>query len=401
MSRQFSIPTVLRMVPNDQLQEFFQRLGHGDLDIPWQEMGEREVGPMIKAIGGLTPHDQDKVEAELRSVFDLACESGTGAIFEAAINCGDLSMPASMPHDTGPYAKAMWAWLNRPEAFSKATLIHQVEHLSWWRQRNDLPIAAPDMSEAAKESLQRQISDLLTWEQGRGQVCTVETFSRADGTDYFFAYPDDFAQNIMAHDDDEQLAPRTFRQTFIIVFAFRRAEGTLELFARVPAKLKTKLEAVFARAILGVELGAWNPDAAFELNHLKNSTFKLETDAHDRLQVGIRRMRLALKSSGRRLWVEVDIDEEDDNIHKALEECLNREHVPLSGVHITQVTFCFEFLPLDGRKPGRTTFDVSFPSSCGLRNERAERVDLIHKYLKRWNIDRGRSPELALAAAGG
>ncbi|MCL6503249.1 MAG: hypothetical protein K6T86_11225, partial [Pirellulales bacterium] len=43
MSRAFSIPTVLRMVPNCLLKEFFQRLGHGDLGIAWEGLGEREI----------------------------------------------------------------------------------------------------------------------------------------------------------------------------------------------------------------------------------------------------------------------------------------------------------------------------------------------------------------------
>ena len=52
MSRQFSIPTVLRMVPNVLLKEFFERLGHSDGEFPWDKLGEREVEPMIKLISG-------------------------------------------------------------------------------------------------------------------------------------------------------------------------------------------------------------------------------------------------------------------------------------------------------------------------------------------------------------
>jgi len=207
-------------------------------------------------------------------------------------------------------------------------------------------------------------------------------------------------QNVAVHDDDGQLAPRTFRPTFGIVFAFRRDEGSLELCAKVPARLKRRLEEIFADTVLGADLGPWNPDAAYELDHLKYRTFRLETDPDDRLRVSIRRMRLSLKQNRRRIWVEVDVDDPVDDIHTALEECLDEEHVPLSQVYVTQVTFCFEFLPLDGRAPGRMQFDVGYPNSCNLRSDRPERVELGQKYLKRWNIDRGRTAELALAAAG-
>lgn len=134
MSRQFSIPTVLRMVPNELLAQFFIRLGLGDLDIKWNELGEREPEPIIKEISQLSRSQQDTIEGALRSVFDLACESGIDAIFEAALKSGDLDLPQSIPSDVGPYAKAMWTWLHRVETFEAASMIHQVEHLSWWRR---------------------------------------------------------------------------------------------------------------------------------------------------------------------------------------------------------------------------------------------------------------------------
>ena len=67
-------------------------------------------------------------------------------------------------------------------------------------------------------------------------------------------------------------------------------------------------------------------------------------------------------------------------------------------VHATKVTFRFQFLELDGRKPGTETFDVTWPSSCNLRGRRPERVAIIEKYLKRWKIDVSKPVVLPLAA---
>ena len=397
MSRQFSIPTVLRMVPNELLAQFFIRLGLGDLDIKWNELAEREPEPIIKEISQLSRSQQDTIEGALRSVFDLACESGIDAIFEAALKSGDLDLPQSIPSDVGPYAKAMWTWLHRVETFEAASMIHQVEHLSWWRKRRDLPKRPADTSRTARDRLGKLISDLLLLEQGRGQDCTVEHFSRSDGTDYFFAYPDDFVQNVTSHDEDGVLTPRTFRQTFEIVFAFNADEGTLELFARVAPKLKAKIENLFARAILGTDLGNWSPEAAYELNQLKDRTFELATDPEDRVRAYIRKVRLSFKNSERRIWLEVHDDH--DNIHEMIDECLNRENVSLDDVNLTLVTFTFQFHPLEGRKAGTLTFDVAWPSSCGLRNQRPERIEVAHKYLKRWKIDGGRALKFDYEAA--
>jgi hypothetical protein len=101
MSRQFSSATVLRMVPNSLLALLFDRLGLGDLNIAWEKLGQREITQALKAINLLGRPEQDAVEGALRSVFDLACDAGIDAIFEAAAKTGDLDLPRQMPSDCG------------------------------------------------------------------------------------------------------------------------------------------------------------------------------------------------------------------------------------------------------------------------------------------------------------
>lgn len=355
---------------------------------------------MLKWMGLLPRQLQNTIDSHFRQVFDLAQHSGMEALLEAAATRGDLSLAAAMPRDVGLYAKSMWAWLHRRDIFKLATRIHQVENIAWWRKRWDLPRHAPDVSDAALARLQKRISELLLLSQGRGQTCTVDTMSRLDGTDYFLAHPDDFVWNYFAHGEDGKLGAQAACPTFSIAFAYRRDEGSLEMSGRVPQALKSQLEEIFAEAVLGVSLGPWDPSACYQLDHLKDRSFRLETDPEDRLRVSILGMRLALRNSGRRLFVGVDVNNPSGNIHKALEECLNREHVPLSDVMVTRVTFCFEFLPLAGRVPGLVKFDVGRPNTCTLRNVRADYVELIAKYLRLWRIDLARRLAVALAATG-
>ncbi len=185
MSRQFSIPTMFRMTPHSLLARFVAHFGH-DFEIDWEQLGEREIGPVIASFGDLAPSEQAQMEGELRSIFELACESGIEAILEAAATCGHVSLAASMPEDAGYYARSMWAWLNHRPAFDKALVLHQVAHLNWWRKRNDLPPVAPNLSDDAINRLKTAISELLMREQGRGGICSVETLCR-DGTHYFLA----------------------------------------------------------------------------------------------------------------------------------------------------------------------------------------------------------------------
>ncbi len=398
MSRQFSLPTILRMVPNVLLREFFAQLGHGEFDPRWDELKEREIDPIVDYLNELPGIETNEVESALRSVFELACDSGFGAILEAAKHCGVTDLGLQAPEELSVYGRAMWAWLYHRQAFDKAQMIHQVDSLSWWRKRNDLPSMEPDTSSKAIARLEREISALLK-SQGRGKDCTVETMTRAS-MDYFFAYPDDFVQNAVIHDEDGQLAPAAFRQTLLVVFAYDREEGSLETFAKLPKRLKEQLEVIFAENILHWDLGPHEPEAAYELNQLKDAAFELNTDPEDRLRVQVVRMRLSARYGGRRVILEVDKEDPHDHIHMAIAECLNLETMPLSEWNVTLVTFCFEFLSLDGRKPGRQSFDVSFPRSCGLRNARPERVEIIQKNLKRWRIECVAAPDRCLVAVG-
>lgn len=396
MSRQFSIPTVLRMAPNVLLKELFAEMDYARLGRDWEGMGERQIEPVQRAISIQLPEVQARIESEFRDLFELACDSGVAAICEAADLCGILDFAAQLP-DEGLYHKVLWTRLNHSEVFERALRIHSFEVLNWWRKRNDLPSRTIEVSDALKACLARELSALFGRSQGRGYPCTVEYFGRGDAIEYFYAHSDDFAQEAMCHDEACQLTPVTIRPTFCVVFAYNRSEGSLELHAKVSTKLKRQLEQLFADIVLDTELGPWEPDAAYELDRVKDRSFALVTDPEDRVRAQMRAMRLSARNGGRRNTVEISDD--DDNIHDAIDEWINKRSVAFDQVHATKVTFRFQFLELDGRKPGTETFDVTWPSSCTLRGRRPERVAIIDKYLKRWKIDVSKSVILPLAEA--
>lgn len=293
MARVFSLPTVLRQVPKPLLGRFFEKLGVAVPDVDWAALGERDIQPILGVLHGLTGSAMLPVENELRTVYEMACDGGINALIETAAALGDHTLAERLPPDQTAYGRAMWAWLEHPEYFAQAGLLFQVEHLAWWRKRNDLPRASPRTKPDDLDGLKREISRLLLTEQGRGRLCSVEVLARGP-TVYFFAYPDDFVQSVQAHDDEGRLAPRAFRRTFHIVFAYGTDEGTLELFAKVPGKLKPKLEELFARHVLDAELDAWQPPAAFALNHLRLRTTRLPVDPADGVTVAIRRLRFEI-----------------------------------------------------------------------------------------------------------
>jgi hypothetical protein len=278
----------------------------------------------------------------------------------------------------------MWAWFNWRDAVEQAQVLHQIENLSWWRRRNDLPQRQPDTSPEKCEQLAQEISAVLRKADGRGRNCTVEPFARR-GTVCYFAFPDDHVVNVTAHDEEGRLAPRTFRRTFTMVFAFDPSEGALELYAKVPAAMKLELERIFARVILKYELGEWKPDPAYEPNALRERGFRTETDSEDNVSVDIRQIRLSFVNDERQIILRGNPDRPGDTL-RMIDEVLDDEAVPASAINVTLITFRFDFHAVGKRKAGSVTFDVAYPNCCGLRNQRPERVAVIMKYLRRWGI---------------
>ena len=389
MTRHFSIPTVLRMAPNALLKELFTTMEYLELDRDWESLKEREIGPIQAAISR-QPRELQGASKPNSGICLSWLATPESNRFSKRPRCLVME-PSSLN------CRLTLAFITKCCGFGYTTWtcsrgrsrIHSFEVLSWWRKRNDLPAEQIHVDDRLRERLGEAIAVYLDGTQGRGLPCTVEHFGRDDGTEYFYAHPDDFAHQATAHDDNRKLTPVTIRTTFSIVFAYNSSEGSLEIHANISAKAKRQLEKVFCQIVFGEELGDWEPDAAYELNALKDRTFSLATDPEDRVRVQIRAMRLSGRNTGRRNTVEISDD--DDNIHDAIDEWVNKRQVPLSEVNATKVTFRFEFLELDGRKPGSETFDVTWPCSCNLKGRRAERVAIIEKYLKRWKIDVSRT----------
>lgn len=387
MSRHFSIPAVLRLIPNELLEQFFIQFRQNCYGVPWDRMGERQAEKLVNLLRMWPDETREFIEGVLRNVFDLACESGQQALREAADDLG-LRSQLSEALETGSlYRRAMWAWLEAPEVFEKALAYHQIEHRHGWRKRDDLPHAAPRTDHHALDSLARDISRLLVTEQGRGQHCTVEHFQRDNGTDYFCCYPDDFIRAVTLHDDDGKLTTRSVRQTFEIVFAFHQPTGTLETSAAVPTRLKTPLEEAFAWMILDTEVGPRVPRQVYHLDRLKDRDFRLETIPTDEIHVELKRLRLDLPDRTRRITLE-SRDGESHDVLRMVDQCLNEEEVPLSDVRITSATLRFLFRKTLRRRAGSMTIDVSAPNTCNLRSQPPERADVARRHLRMWRISR-------------
>ncbi len=384
MPRHFTIRKMFRNTPNCLLEAFFRRLDIQLISINWRRLpGHCEDALTITT--GLLPRDaQDRMEAALSDIHELADTGGVQAILEAACRLGQPDFPARLPQ-AGPYHKAMWTWLNHLDVFQQALQMQSVTNLPGWRKRDNVPRVKPQTSPTALRELASAISSFLRCEEGRGQRCTVEHYRRASGMDYFIAYPDDFVQTLTVHDENGTLSARSIRQTFEIAFAYHQKDGTLHLHALTLPKLKVKLESLFGQIILRKDMGPVCYRRPYDLNRLRDRYFCLETDPADRLTATLTALRL---QSGR--WGKIALEPLQcghvHDIYDMADHCLDGESVPWDEVDILKASIRFRFESMHDRRAGSLLFHVTKPNRLNIRSGRPERVELVRKYLKRWRI---------------
>jgi len=386
MSRVFSLATVYRMVTNDLLRQFFEHLENPCWGMIWEQRPRRHVESIEQCMGYLDTKQRLRAEQVLRQVFELACPTGSMAIREAAKQSPRGGFPKGWPENANLYCQALWCWLHLRRVFDQALVYHEVEQTTWWRKRDDLPKVDPGTDTDTLEMLSSEVSDLLSRDDGRGRRCTVEHCRRENGTDYFLCYPDDYLRSVLTHTLSGRLVSRTIRPTFEIIFAYRQAEGTLELHAKVSTALKLELEEAFSRIVLSEYLGPPVPQRIYELDRLKEPGFALQTDPADDCHVQLRRLRLLLPD---RSHVVLEPNSPTGgNASEMIESYLNDRKASPENVKICQATFRFHFRSTTRRERGTMTFDIAAPNTCNLRSQRPERVEIAQKHLKLWRIAR-------------
>ena len=374
------------MVPNDLLQTWFEQRVPGDIDFKWSQLGEREIDPMVDHLTDLPRAIGIKLENDLRGVYELACDVGMQSIVEAAKHRGETDLLDAFPDNLNLYGRAMSVLLHASELYNEALSIREMDDVSFWRTRNDLPQINVTMTALMRERLGREVSSLLKSE-GRGQQCSVESIQTGSRIDVFL-YPDDFIRNDHTHDDDNRLTPHAFRPTCEIVLEFDGDVGTLKLSAPSISKShKEEIERLFAKIALNWDLPPFDPGASYRLDHLKDSAVQLMTDPADQIRVRIEKMMLFNQLTGREHELRVRRRDPTDTIHQAILEETDPSVMPLSHADVLKVTFLFEFSQTPDRRGGRQTITVMRPRSCNLKNARPERADIIQKCLRLWEVD--------------
>lgn len=254
-----------------------------------------------------------------------------------------------------------------------------------------MPLKQPDVSPEGIGRFRDAISAYFRQTQGRGHHSTVDAYLRVNRYHYFFAYPDDYADTYLGHDEQGRFIRRPQRPAFEVIFIFDPVDATLDLYARGGKPVQEALQTIFCRTLLTEELPPESPNShPYELNGLKSRNFRFATDPEDGIEeVRVRKLRLSiLGGAKRRIMLEADPTAGPGDIYDMLDECLNRENLPDALIIVTLSQLHFRWHHTGQGRQKTLTFDVSFPNTSNLKSKREELRLVAEKYLKRWGIDR-------------
>ncbi|MFQ5443582.1 MAG: hypothetical protein ACE5EK_03085 [Nitrospinales bacterium] len=367
MARQYSHRQFFRQVPNNLLGRYFHEKHDILQEIAFDQLKETEVEPIFQAFTALPFEQQSEIEAEFQDIDTMSCQGGVTALTDEADYHGDQEFPEALAKIEGFHGKVMWTFLEHPKYWAGATLFLHSDNISdsLWKKRNDLPHLPPHVDPEDTERLEQAISQYFHKKEGRGRNCKVEVFRRHE-KEYFFAYPEDFAQSDVEW-ISKALRPRARHPAFEIIFVYTQVEGSLDIYAPRNTKSVPKLQQIFADNILGLEkLDEFGGDnRVYVLDALADRDFVFKYPAGCGIEsVLVRHLRLSLKTGDkRRVTVEANPSDNPKAVYDLMEQ------LKLPPFHVTQAEIKVTFHPTPGTRRRTRTFKISYPNWCALRHD--------------------------------
>ena len=366
MAAQYSNRQFFRKTPNRFLAKFFKAKGI-QLEVNLDELKEHDADILQGAFNKLPPDQIKDIEAEFQDVNALACEGGIKALVDEAYFHNDNAFIEEIAVIEGLHAKTIWAFLNKPSYWRGAAMFLHADNVSasYWKKRNDFLNLPPHIEDADTGALAKAISDYFSGKEGRGKNCIVEPYRR-NQKEYFFAYPEDFAQTAIEWVGGT-LKNQAHHPAFEIIFVYCEAEGSLDIYAPKNSKAVSDLQAIFAKYILKLDdLPAWQKDKRiYELNPVleKGFEFKVEPTAGI-ASVLVTSLRVTLKEDKKkRIAVEANPFKDDRAVYSLL------ERLNLPPHDVTQLSLKVTFEPVSGARAKTRRVNITYPNSCALNHD--------------------------------
>ena len=374
MARHYSVKDFFRQTPNALLARYFAAMGL----FSWLDFGAMKEGKPDGLFNGwmaLPDEGRRRTDADFRDIDDMSNEKGWLAMLgEARWHLqnqqpqvrGFIEAMAALPNH---HARAMTVYLDHADYWLGATRLREVDGMSYWRKRKNLPKTAAAVDKASVERLAELIKAHFSKTDGRGKNCEVEVYRWGD-RDYFFAFPEVHAQHGAEWEDGERKV-RPHNPAFEVVFVYCQAEGTLELNCRGATKADEALQGLFAQAILGLDALPPDPKSkeVYDLGPLMKPDFAFTHEPDSGIgTVVVKRLRLTSRvRAGDQLIVSANTDRDRLAVYALAEEI--GKALPLHLYDVTQVDLAATVQLDPGKKAKTVTIRITHPNSCSLKQD--------------------------------
>lgn len=371
MARHYSIKSFFRDMPPALLARYFDE--HRVLqDFDFPSLNATKRGELFDAWLRLDQEHRRRMEGDFQEIFDLSRDAAMPAIVEEAAwqmrndpgaHAAFVEMFSALPNH---YERSMVTFLDYHECWRGANLFYHADTLPYWRKRKGFPHKPAAVDEHSVKQLEELICDFFHRTEGRGHNCRIDCLRRRD-LDYFFAFPADYSRQENEWIDGE-LAPRPHTPAFEIVYIFSEKEGSLDLNFRGNYKRAEAVQAMFAKAILG--LPGLPPQqrnrAVYNLDDFARPfTFLFDADSGISWVV-VRSLRLSSTViDGDRIILEADADANPEAVYELLAKV--GRSIDLRRYNVTRVELMASIVLKAGSKPRSVPISLTHPCSCSLK----------------------------------
>lgn len=385
--QQYQPREFLRDAPNALLKRYFQERGLL-ADVDFDKLGdETDIEAIYEDWQALPREQLEQTEADFRAIDEMAESEAVGIVITEGQWHREELGPILAGID-GMCHKMLWTFIEKPRVFEVAHKFCLADSLPqrYWRKRKNMPVKEPAVDEDGKRALGKAICDHYREKEGRGQHCSVEVYDRS-GVQYFFVYVEDYADTYIGFDKNGEFERRVVKPAFEIVFAYSKAEGSLDTYFKGPGTALSGLQMIFTESILGGLMSDESRGKVYELNGLKKREFQFVYPAESGItDVRVKKLRLTCKDGPRRrIVLEADPSGNRHEVYEMMDKALRDDGIRLSDTRVTQVGLVFTFAADEVKKSSTRTFNVSYPNSCPLKHDGRDLI--IRQCLKDSGID--------------
>ena len=384
---QYSPKSFFRNVPNSTLKQYFTQK-NVLLEHDFSEIPEAKIDLIYDAWLTIPSLQRGEMERDFKDIQQLACAGGIKAILDEA-DFRKESITQHLDVHEGFHQKVFWVYLKKQDYWQAVRSLHRADMISssQWNESKTINAAPAKVDEIDIQTLATALSNYFYTKEGRGKNCKVEPYRRGR-LDYFFAYPEDYAQSSVEWEDAD--FKRSARHpAFEIIFVYSQDDGKISLYMKGSKDTKKEVRALFADAILGLQLGEFVEDErVYDLAPLNtpDATFKFSPEQGIE-SVAVKKLRLAINGTKERIILEASPIKNPNAVYELRDKLF--KGISASQLTITQVGIIVTFTPeaSSNKRPITKSFEINWPNSCTLKHDGKDAI--IRKML----IDSGIEPQ--------